>query len=511
MRLKTSVTAILLIVVLGLLAAGAVLYFPSSSPPQDANGKVKRKAQTGTGAYQTLLHAGDEAKHRGDLTVALESYQKASELEPRQAVLYERIGEVFLIQRNYDGALKNAELVRSLDPSNTSIVIQTVRAKLGLRKILDAASVLEQIKPDTQASLYYRGLIAAFLNEQEAAKKLLSESIATEGNPSLKEYAKNVLLALEIFEVARDSRIEYLQVMLAESFDQIGEYGMAIELAFNALKTQHDYRDAWTVLGHAFLNEGKWLDAEDALTKATALDATQAAPFLFRGIALGKLQKSDDALRDFKQAVALNFQPRLQGKKFLADAHFERKEFSEAFLQYREIAMSDPAEIDRFIRPMALAINHLKKPEEALALAKKAYEAHPDTAMGHNLLGWAALALDDVTAAHQHLEEAVRRDPELAAAYLNLGQLAEREERFDDALVYYQKAEEFALKTNNTGIKETAHLRSTTIQESGTTTVPTAPIAPAPAAVTAPTPGTPKPALSLPEAKKPFIPSLSLE
>lgn len=431
--------------------------------------KIKRKKATKNPTYQEFLNQGDRALYEGDFEKAVSAYQKASELLPREILPYEKMGDVYFLQKNYASALKNFELAESQHSENTILKIKIVRTLLGLRKIPEAKAKAEAIVPETQTSLYYRGLIAAFLNDQAAAKDLLTKSLTAGSDEAIRTNAQKILTNFRDYELTRDAKIEFLQTMLAQTFDQAGEYGLAIELAFDAIKTKHDYRDAWIVLGHAFSNEQKWNDSEDAFAKTIELDSGHPTSFFFRGVARRKLKKNSEAISDFEQAEKLGWQPKILIKEQLADIYFELNDFQKSFPLYREVVMTDSTDIRRFIRPMALAINHLKKPSDALELAKKAYETHPDTAMAHNLLGWAALANDDLKTARQHLNEAKNRDPELDAAYLNLGQLAEREGNISEALQHYQKAMELAEKSGNESIGNTASVRYNGLV--GTTTV----------------------------------------
>lgn len=337
--------------------------------------------------------------------------------------------------------------------------IGRVREFLKQRKIVDAKIIAENIMPPTQESFYYRGLIAAFLNEQSEAKDMLTKSIALGTDERLKANSEKVLNRYRDFELARDGRIEYLQTLLSYTFNELGEYGLSIELAFDALKTKSDYRDAWMVLGHSFLNETAWLDAADAFTKALNLDSGSAAAYFFRGIAHLQLKKNIEAKADFEKALSLGFKPHVLITFYLAETFFNLNDYERAYPLYKEAISTDPSDIQRFIRPIALAINHLNKPQEALQLAQKAYEAHPDTAWAHNLIGWAYIGMNNFNLAHEHLEQALQRDQKLDAAYLNLGQLYEREGDEKNALRNYDIAIKLAENNGNDAISETARIR----------------------------------------------------
>lgn len=441
-----------------------------SGTPSSQHGsaaKIKRPKLSKNLKYQDLVNQGNEYFSLYDFDPALEAYQKASEMEPKETLPYEKIGDIYFLQKNYESARQNFELAESLTPENKLLAIKITRTMIGQRKISDAKIKIEKIEPQTQESIYYKGLIETFLNQQEEAQKSLKQVLETGVNEEIKKNAKKILDIYSNFELERNGTIEHLQVLLAQAFDQIGEYGMAIELTFDAIKTKNDYRDAWIVLGHAFLNEYKWFDAEDALKKAIDLDVFHPAAFFFRGLAKKNLNKTDEAMDDFKQAIKLGFKPQIAAKFELAEILFALKKFDEAFELYKDVVTTDPNDINRFIRPIALAINHVKKPNEALELAKKAFDSHPNTAMAHNLLGWAYISMNDFASGRRHLEEALKRDPELAAAYLNLGQLEQAQNNGPEAIKNYQKALELAEKSNDsmsTAIFNTAQEKISVLQ-----------------------------------------------
>lgn len=431
--------------------------------------KVKRAEAPKNLTYKEFIESGDNYAYEGEFDKALDAFQKASEIEPREILPYEKIGDVFMSQKEYQDALQNFDFAANLNPQspqNAALKIKAARSLLGLRKVLDAKTRFAQMAPETQASAYYQGLIAAFLNEQENSKNLLIKSLTLGNDETIKTNAQRILTVYRDFELARDGKIEFLQAMLAQAFDQVEEYGLAIELAFNALKTQHDYRDVWIVLGHAFLNEQKWPDAEDALKKAIDLDSSHPASYFYRGIALRNLKKPEAAIADFEQALKFGWQPRILAKQYIADTYFDLGDFAKAFPLYKEAVLTDASDIRRFVRPMALAINHLKKPKEALILGLKAISTHPGSAMGFNLLGWAELSNGDFTNARAHFKKALALDPELSEAYLNLGQLEEGQRNYKQAMAYYETAINIAQKSGNDPVSATAGIKYENLKSS---------------------------------------------
>ncbi|MEK9132627.1 MAG: tetratricopeptide repeat protein [Patescibacteria group bacterium] len=453
------VVTVFILSLFGIVPSPLDLLRSAPSEKADAPSKIKRPQTSKNSTYKQYIEQGDQLKFNLKFDAAREAYQKASELEPRESLPYEKVGDVYFAQKDYDAAKENFELARTLNDTNSRLTIKVARNLFGLRKAVDAKVELVKIQPPTQESLYYLGVLHAFLNEQPEAKDALPKSIIAGNDETIKANAQKILNVYRDFDIAKGAEAEFLQATLAQALDQIGEYGLAIELCFNALKTKHDYRDVWIILGHAFLNENKWMDADDAFTKAIQLDSAHPAAFYFRGLAKRSLQKFDQAILDFEQSIKLGWKPIILAKLGLADSYFDLKNFQKAYPLYKDIVLADPADINRFVRPMALAINHLSRPVDAMNLARKALETHPNTAMAHNLLGWAATANNDFSAALQHLQEAIKRDPELPEAFLNLGRLAELKGDSSEAVKNYKIAKNMAEKRGNDSISSSAALR----------------------------------------------------
>lgn len=455
--------------VLGLAIAGTLLFqfniikLPGQNRPA-AKEKVSRRIETGNESYRQAIAAAAAALSRGNALAALNAYAQASQEAPTNPDPYERIADIYFAQKQYESARQNYEFSQSLRPASSTIRIKIVRTLLGMRLITEARAQLDLMPADSQPAAYYKGLVAAAFSDHETAKDLLRKSISMSADLNMKAFAEQMLSAYRDFEIAREAPQEFLLALLAGTFNRAGEHGLAIETAFNAIKLKHDYRDAWLILGHSFLNENKFADAEDSFTKSIELDSTVPAAFFFRGAARSRANNHTAAISDFEHAITIGSQPKIIAQFELAQSFFALNDFERAYPLYRETALTDPSDLNRFIRPMALAINHIKKPADALELANAAWNAHPNTAEAYNLLGWAALANNDLSASRKNLQEAIKLKPDFDAAFLNLGTLEERDLNMEDAKRYYEKAYELALLYGNESIAETARLRAAILQ-----------------------------------------------
>ncbi|PJC36564.1 hypothetical protein CO046_05305 [Candidatus Peregrinibacteria bacterium CG_4_9_14_0_2_um_filter_53_11] len=448
-RILTTLVIILVVAggIYGLSKSGAlnlsVLFNDETEPGPTVKQpplKVRRPTAVANKSYTELLQEGSQLVQRGLLKEALIRYQSASEQAPREALPYEKIGDILFAQKDYQSAEESYLLAQQLSPGASHLILKRLRSRLGQRKILGAQQLLTEMPAEAQETLYYSGLLASFLNEQQTARESLKKSTEVGSDEGLRAKAQKMLTLYEEFDVAQEAPLYFLQALLANTYNTIGEQGLAIEIAFNALKAEHNYRDVWIVLGHAYLTEYSWLDAQDAFTKAIELDASRAESFFFRGVAEKNLGKQRSAIEDFEQAVTLGWRPKILAQNEMAESYFALGDIEKAYALYREVVTTDPGDVNRFVRPIALAINQLNKPAEARAMAQLAYDTHPDTARAHSLLGWALLANNELAASRQELEQALSLDPNLSDAWLNMGQLEERIGTNDRARAAYKKA-----------------------------------------------------------------------
>ncbi|MFA6521642.1 MAG: hypothetical protein WCT53_04635, partial [Candidatus Gracilibacteria bacterium] len=146
LRTLQSMTAILMVAIIVFVMALLDIYpanllrIKGQHPAQMevTNKKVKRPKVTKNVSVQEYLQRGDQAKFNNDLDAAIVAYQSASEVDPREIAPYEKIGDVYMMQRNYASAKDNFELGRALDAQNANLSVKIARALIGLRKPLDA-------------------------------------------------------------------------------------------------------------------------------------------------------------------------------------------------------------------------------------------------------------------------------------------------------------------------------------------------------------------------------------
>jgi tetratricopeptide (TPR) repeat protein len=366
----------------------------------------------------------------------MEAYKKDStNLQP----LYE-IGKIDLRTKNFDKAAGIFQELVGKDPDNNDAKIYLGRSLLNQRKISEAKVVFNQISIPNQTSKYYQGIIAAYFGENDNAQTLLNESVSMGGSDEYKKKANNFLAAYNEYKFNTESPSIHLKVLLARSFDQCGEYEMAIPLLFEVTKEKLDYRDAWILLGYAYIETEKYQDAVEALERAKVLDNQKPETLFYLGLAYYNINNFKLAEENLLKAKEFGFEPKILVDQKLAEVYLELKNYPQSAASYEKVLALNSQDVNYYIRPIWIYIEKMNEPQKALVLAEKAAKDHPDEAMAQNLMGWTLIYNNQFDKAETHLKLAMALNPALDATYLNFGILYEKENQTDKALQFYKKA-----------------------------------------------------------------------
>ncbi len=388
---------------------------------------------------------------------SLENLKRESEKDPKNPLLYEQMGDLFFLKKDFSLAGQSYEIAALLDAKNMTRQVKYVRSLLARRKVIEAERVLLTLDANDESVLLYRGIVSAFLNKPKDSKVALSK-ISQSTNPSLAQQALVVLNAYTTYESATDAQPVYLQALLSRAFNELGEYELSIALGLEAIKQKTDYRDVWLVIGHSYLSQNMWNDAESALLKAVSLDATQSLAHVLLGFTEESLVKPMEAATHFKKALDLGYEPAFEIAQKRADNLYEAGVFDEALTAYTDLINKNSAQLkpEAYIRPMVIYIERQNEPERALELARVLVDTHPDDATAINLFGWALLSVGEDGAAEDALNSALARDEKLPAAHLNLGKLSQRRGDLSQALEYYRNAYTYGTERNDISITNAA-------------------------------------------------------
>lgn len=391
-------------------------------------------------SYDEYMGRGKLLEEKGYLTLAIAEFEAAAKSAPEKAEPLIQIGRMHIKENDYLKAKISFEQALKIKPNDTAIKVYLARTLLSMRKQDEARKILSSVQNPSQESKYYQAIVEIYFGDYEKAKKYLNDSLAIGGSNDITQKTKNFLAAFDEFNFSKGGQQSHLKTLLARSYNQTGEYETAIPLLFQVIKEKKDYRDAWIMLGYAYLNIEKYEEAIEALQEAKKLDAQKPETLFFLGLAYYGVNDLKKAAENLELSKKNGFEPKVQINQKLAEIYLQMKSYKEAADNYETVLALNNQDINYFIKPVWIYLERLNQPVKAVALAQKAMFTHPNEAMSFNLLGWSKIGENRLDEAEDLLKKALEMDPQLAAAYLNFGYLYEKRAQLDLAINSYKKA-----------------------------------------------------------------------
>lgn len=393
--------------------------------------------------YNQYLSDSDSELANGYPEKAITNYKKAVKLNPNSSEPLVKLGEAYL-KNNEPAKAKEAFLAASnFNQESEYIKTAVARAHINAREFEEAKNIIWNIENPSPQTKYYKGLISILYKDFEAAKNIFNEIIAIAEaveDKNLTENTQKYLDAFTTFSYYKEGEQIFLELLLAKTMTDAGEFEASIPLLFDIINKKNNYNDAWLVLGYAYLNTNKVLDAIDALLQAKALNTEKPQTLFFLGLAYFANNEIDEAIHYIEAADSAGYEPKDEINLKLGDLYLLKEEYKKAASKYESVLLVNQKNIGIYIRAVWLNIDKLNNPEKALKLALNSLENHPGKAMSNNLAGWAYTANSNYDKAKEYLQIAKELDPKLEAAYLNFGWLYEKLEKTALAKEYYKKA-----------------------------------------------------------------------
>lgn len=415
--------------------AGAILAEQVNLPANLQEPKIERQK-----TWQEMMDRAKALEQNGFPALAVAEYQQAYKKDNTKIEPVIEIGRIHLRNKAPEKAQIVFEELLKKNPKNTTAQIYLTRSLLSQRKIDEAKVILDSVTESTQQTQYYQGIVAAYFGKNDEAQKFLTDSLTLGTDADLTNKANNFLAAYKEFKFNAESPEVHLKVLLARSYIQCGEYQMAIPMLFEVTKNQLDYRDAWILLGYAYLQIEKYPDAIEALEKAKILDPQKPETLFYLGLGYYSMNDFDKAEQNFSQAKVMGYEPQIQVDQKLAEIYLQQKNYKKSAASYEKVISLNSADVNYYIKPIWIYLEELHDPDSALKLAQKAADEHPGAAMAQNLLGWVYIYKGRLSEAELYLKSAANLDPTLDATYLNLGLLYEKQDKNEQALAFYKKA-----------------------------------------------------------------------
>lgn len=475
--MKKLLTLLWIIIIGGTLFLGVKYFSPESSPtpngidyeePKELDGEtitlppIENEISTDESkSYSEYIKDGDSYFANEEYSSSINNYTKASIANPNSTEPLIKLGNAYLKNNDPKSAQTAFEKALTIDENSTTAKVGVARSHINQRNIETAKDILWAMSTQDPLVKYYTAIMLVLYKDFTGSKNLFTELVEADEQAQISEEIKmNSQVFLDYnktFSYFKGGEKIFLQTMLAKALTDVKEYEAAIPLLFDIINEKNNYRDAWIVLGYAYLNTDKVLDAIDAFTQAKALNENKPETLFFLGLAYFANDEIDKAVFYVEQADNNGYEPKDQINLKLGDLYLLQQEYSKSATKYEDVLEVNKTNMGVFIRVVWLNIDKLGDSQKALKYAYIALEKHPQDAMSYNLVGWSLTATENYTEAKQYLAKAIEINPEFDAAALNLGWFYEKQGLITLAKEYYKRAYNLGQNNSISGLAATRY------------------------------------------------------
>jgi tetratricopeptide (TPR) repeat protein len=267
----------------------------------------------------------------GVVTAAQKQFAKAEEhlnaalaIKPDDVATLRALARVARLSGNPEKSLSHLVKARRLAPNSPAVLYDFGITAFQMDLFLDALPVFEQLHrdhPREPAYLYALAAVRWRKGETVETARLMNRYIALQpGDPAGYYLLGAALLQQDQFVKARaaferslslqaDPQTEYL---LGVTLDKLGQRPAAIETFQRVTRARPDHAAAFSALGSAYREAGKYTEARATLERAVELDPNDLRANYQLGLVYAKLGDNEAAKRLFARADDLRARQRNQ-------------------------------------------------------------------------------------------------------------------------------------------------------------------------------------------------------
>ena len=240
----------------------------SSNSSQDTTGATP--TSTPTNEFKKFYNEGVQLLKEGNYEGALQSFDKATKINPSKANAWHNKGLTYDKLNRYDEAISAYDIATFLDPANAA----TWNAK--------------------GTTLFNKGLYNESLTSYDKAIKL---------EPANTEYQNNKQIVLKKLSA---TPIDSSQQTSPFEISTIPKGDVQEAVNANGINTQAEEPSFYHNKGDALRKQGKYDEAIKYYDKALAIDPYHKPSLNSKGIALAKQGKYDEAISYYEKALAID-------------------------------------------------------------------------------------------------------------------------------------------------------------------------------------------------------------
>ena len=419
----------------------------------------------------SLLHniIGATYAGLGQLSSAVDSYERAIELDPNYAKAHFNLG-IALHELNLQGfghledPLKSYEKSIEIDPefAEAHNNLGNILKDLGrFDEAIQSYSNALSIKPDYVETLFSLGVVLFDNGDLEESKKTYEKAIKI--NPNFAEAYNNLGNtqaelgqkndAIQSYHKAIEINSSYSEALnnLGNSYKEFGELSKAVKFYKKAIEITPNYPALYNNLGNTYKELGSLDKAVESYSKGLKINPDFIDILNNLGVVLNDLERFKEAIHSFDRAIEIN--PRYAEAHNNLGVSFNKiGQLEKAILSYKSALRINPDFPDPYnnltvvFRKQGRINDVISSFKEAIISMNKALTVNPKDADTLNNLGIAYTEIDSLEKAVEVFQKAVAINPEFSDCYYNLGVVQDKLHSYDDAIDSFEKA--FAIKSD---------------------------------------------------------------
>ena len=415
------------------------------------------------------LRYGDALFDAGDFAKALEAWQRANQIAPKQAATLTRLGYANLESNNFDEAQNAFDAASQADENSISALIGKAQLQLAQNRPQDTETTAKRaliIDPKSAEAIVALGLALMRQVGKSSEAKAAFET-ALQGDQAAYHYQAHAWLALlalaqsdsnlAVVEGQKATKLAPFSALahgnLALAYFYGGEARLAEREARLAASINPKSPAALVALGQALLARGDVDEAARVAAQAVALDPQLAPAHYLSGIAAAGRRDYRHAISDLKESLRLApdylpaaaalarvytrmgrkaeaiqvltaVQTRLPDNKdvlsALGEVYYEQANYSQAIEAFQQAIKQAPSALAYAgLAKVALDANRL---DLAINAGQKAVQLAPQIAQYHAILGQIYTFSRLEAQAQRELRTALALDPQNAFALAQFSQ-----------------------------------------------------------------------------------------
>jgi tetratricopeptide (TPR) repeat protein len=375
-----------------------------------------------------------------DYDNALEAFQHALKLDPNSARTHNNLGDVYVAQEKFDLAQREFGQVLRVDPGNREANYNLGLVLMAQRLPAEAIPHFQRVRPADMPTRF--NLVRAYFEAGRTAEglKLARELSAQTKDDVQLHFTLGVLLAGARQYPAAQLELERASALQPETFEilfnlgqvylQGAEYKKAELVLSRALKLKPDSAETLYLMARVYSEQTKVVDALDLLVRAHKL-APENTDVIFLLARVSMTQNYfEDAIPLLESGVKLAPR-RAELHAALGESYFMSGKTEKAIDEFKALIELDPSA--RSYVFMGLSYRHLGRFDEARKYFEQGLKLDPENASCLFNMGYIEGRQGNQAAAEKLFQAALRSNPDLSDALIELANLRIADKKFEEA------------------------------------------------------------------------------